>query len=102
MKLASLRHGRDGMLVVVARDLSRCVAVPHVAHTLQAMMDGWAHTAPRLARVYDLLNEGPVAGEKPFDTRECAAPPLIRAELANFGHARCGRRHDYNLVQTEA
>ena len=42
MKLASLKHGRDGMLVVVSRDLSRCVAVPHIAHTLQAVMDGWA------------------------------------------------------------
>ena len=74
MKLASLRHGRDGMLVVVARDLSRHVAVPHIAHTLQAVMDDWTHTAPRLARVYDLLNEGPVAGEKPFHPEECAAP----------------------------
>jgi fumarylacetoacetate (FAA) hydrolase len=74
MKLASLRHGRDGMLVVVSRDLSRCVAVPHVAHTLQAAMDNWADAAPRLMRVYDLLNEGPAAGEKPFDACECAAP----------------------------
>jgi fumarylacetoacetate (FAA) hydrolase len=74
MKLASLRHGRDGMLVVVSRDLSRCVPVPHIAHTLQAVMDDWAHTAPRLARVYDLLNEDAVAGEKPFHANECAAP----------------------------
>ena len=28
MKLASLKHGRDGTLVVVSRDLTRCVAVP--------------------------------------------------------------------------
>jgi fumarylacetoacetate (FAA) hydrolase len=74
MKLASLRHGRDGMLVVVSRDLSRCVAVPHIAHTLQVVMDDWMHAAPRLARVYNLLNEGPVAGEKPFRPQECAAP----------------------------
>ena len=74
MKLASLKHGRDGMLVVVSRDLSRAVAVPHIAHTLQAVMDDWAHTAPRLSRVYDLMNEGPVAGEKPFHCEGCAAP----------------------------
>jgi fumarylacetoacetate (FAA) hydrolase len=74
MKLASLRHGRDGMLVVVSRDLTRCVAVPHIAHTLQSVMDDWAHTAPRLVRVYDLLNEGPVAGEKHFEANACAAP----------------------------
>jgi fumarylacetoacetate (FAA) hydrolase len=74
MKLASLKHGRDGLLVVVSRDLSRCVAVPHIAHTLQSALDNWAETAPRLMRVYDLLNEGPEAGEKPFDPRDCAAP----------------------------
>jgi fumarylacetoacetate (FAA) hydrolase len=74
MKLASLKDGRDGMLVVVSRDLSRSVAVPHIAHTLQTAMDDWAHTAPRLARVYDLLNEAPVAGEKPFRASDCAAP----------------------------
>jgi fumarylacetoacetate (FAA) hydrolase len=74
MKLASLKHGRDGMLVVVSRDLSRCVAVPHIAHTVQQVMDDWAHTAPRLMRVYDLLNEGAVAGEKPFQPSECASP----------------------------
>ena len=74
MKLASLKHGRDGMLVVVSRDLKRFVAVPHIAHTLQAAIDDWAHTAQRLMRVYDMLNEGPVPGEKPFDARECASP----------------------------
>jgi fumarylacetoacetate (FAA) hydrolase len=74
MKLASLKQGRDGALVVVSRDLSRCVAVPHIAHTLQAALDNWADAAPRLMRVYDLMNEGDVAGEKPFDPRECMAP----------------------------
>jgi fumarylacetoacetate (FAA) hydrolase len=74
MKLASLKHGRDGMLVVVSRDLSRAVAVPHIAHTLQEVMDDWHHAAPRLMRVYDMMNEGEVPGEKPFDSRECASP----------------------------
>ena len=37
MKLATLRTGsRDGELVVVSRDLARCVAVPEIARTLQA------------------------------------------------------------------
>ncbi|MFL5239815.1 MAG: fumarylacetoacetate hydrolase family protein [Rhizomicrobium sp.] len=74
MKLASLKQGRDGMLNVVSSDLSRNVAVPHIAHTLQAALDNWSDAAPRLKRVYDLLNEGPVAGEQPFDPLECAAP----------------------------
>ncbi len=74
MKLASLKHGRDGTLVVVSRDLARSVAVPHIAFTMQAAMDGWADAAPRLMRVYDLLNEGPVDGERPFDPAACASP----------------------------
>ena len=74
MKLASLKHGRDGMLVVVSRDLTRCVAVPHIAHTLQAAMDDWYHVAQRLMRVYDLLNEGAADGAKVFNPAECSAP----------------------------
>src|SRR5205085_11510384 len=74
MKLASLKHGRDGMLVVVSRDLARYVAVPHIAPTMQRVLDDWQHTAPRLMRVYDLLNEGRAEGEKPFETRESASP----------------------------
>lgn len=74
MKLASLREGRDGRLVVVSRDLKTCVAVPHIARTFQAAIDDWAHTAPRLMRVYDLLNEGSADGAKSFDSHECMAP----------------------------
>src|SRR6201985_3301844 len=74
MKLASLKSGRDGSLVVVSRDLSRFVAVPHIAMTMQHAMDHWHEAAPRLMRVYDLMNEGPVAGETPFDPCACASP----------------------------
>lgn len=74
MKLASLRHGRDGMLVVVSRDLERQVPVPHIAPTLQRALDDWHHAAPRLMRVYELLNEGDAEGARAFDARECAAP----------------------------
>jgi fumarylacetoacetate (FAA) hydrolase len=74
MKLASLRHGRDGLLVVVSRDLNRCVAVPHIAPTFQRAMDDWAHIAPRLMRVYDLLNESDADGARPFNPAECMAP----------------------------
>src|ERR1700744_2971546 len=74
MKLASLKNGRDGALVVVSRDLSRCVAVPHIAMTMQHALDHWSEAAPRLMRVYDLMNEGPVDGEYPFEARACASP----------------------------
>jgi fumarylacetoacetate (FAA) hydrolase len=74
MKLASLKSGRDGALVVVSRDLSRCVAVPHIAMTLQHALDHWSEAAPRLQQVYDLLNEGKVEGEQTFDPKACASP----------------------------
>ena len=74
MKLASLRHGRDGRLVVVARDLKSCVAVPGVAPTLQHAIDDWSKTVPQLAPVYDLLNKNDASGAKPFDPKDCMAP----------------------------
>jgi fumarylacetoacetate (FAA) hydrolase len=74
MKLASLKHGRDGALVVVSSDLTRCVAAPHIAFTLQQALDAWHDAAPRLMRVYELLNEGAAEGAKPFVAAECAAP----------------------------
>jgi fumarylacetoacetate (FAA) hydrolase len=74
MKLASLKHGRDGKLIVVSHDLTRAVAVPHIAHTLQAALDDWHNTAPHLMRVYELMNEGAVDGEFPFDPAQCASP----------------------------
>jgi fumarylacetoacetate (FAA) hydrolase len=74
MKLASLKHGRDGKLIVVSHDLTRAVAVPHIAHTLQAALDDWHAAAPHLMRVYELMNDGSVDGEMPFDPAHCASP----------------------------
>ena len=73
MKLASLKHGRDGELVVVSRDLTRYVRVTHIAHTLQQALDGWRDAAARLQQVYDQLNEDS-AGAAVFDPAGCASP----------------------------
>lgn len=78
MKLATLKDStRDGRLVVVSRDLTRCSEVGHIARTLQAALDDWAHIAPRLARVA----EGMETGSQPairFHEHD-AASPLPRA-----------------------
>jgi fumarylacetoacetate (FAA) hydrolase len=75
MKLASLKAGgRDGTLVVVSRDLQRCVAGDDIAPTLQAALDDWAGISPRLGDVSDRLNTGAVDGAEPFDPAACAAP----------------------------
>ncbi len=75
MKLASLNvGGRDGVLVVVSKDLSRAVRVEHIAPTMQKLLDDWDQLAPRVAKVADQLEEGAVGGEFSFDPGEAAAP----------------------------
>ncbi len=61
MKLASLKHGRDGQLVVVSRDLKRAADASHVVPTLQAALDDWGAAAPRLQEVADALEAGRIA-----------------------------------------
>jgi fumarylacetoacetate (FAA) hydrolase len=73
MKLASLKDGRDGRLVVVARDLSRCADASAVAPTLQAALDNWDAAAPRLTEIADALEAGHGV-HLPFDPAKCASP----------------------------
>ena len=73
MKLASLKDGRDGRLVVVSRDLSRCVAATAVAPSLQAALDDWTAAAPRLSELAEALESGLIP-HVPFDPALCAAP----------------------------
>lgn len=56
MKLGSLKEGgRDGTLIVVSRDLEHGVRATGIAPTLQAALDDWGNTAPRLHTLYDAL-----------------------------------------------
>lgn len=71
MKLASLRDGRDGRLVLVSRDLSRCTPAAGVALTLQSALDNWADARPALQKIADALEAG---GGEPFDQAACASP----------------------------
>src|SRR5262249_50798353 len=78
MKLATLkRGGRDGTLVVVSRDLTRCAAVPAISPTLQRAFEDWSLAEPALRAVAAQLEQGKVAGQ-PFDP-SLAAAPLPRA-----------------------
>ena len=75
MKLASRKAGgRDGQLVLVDRALARFIPVPTIAPTLQSALDRWHDVEPLLRDVATALEEGKVAGSRPFDPRECAAP----------------------------
>ena len=84
MKLASLKQGgRDGTLIVVSRDLARAVRASDAASTLQAALEDWSNAAPRLNRVYELLNDSQaktINGEEVFALDMAAlAAPLPRA-----------------------
>ncbi len=73
MKLASLKNGRDGQLIVVSRDLKRAIAVPEIADTLQHALDQWADLEPRLQIVSDQLNANQIEGFD-FSPEKCDAP----------------------------
>jgi fumarylacetoacetate (FAA) hydrolase len=73
MKLASLKDARDGRLVVVSRDLSRCADASAVARTMQAALDDWNAAAPRLTEIADALEAGRIA-HLAFAPEKCAAP----------------------------
>lgn len=74
MKLASLQQGRDGRLVIVSDDLTRCLPVPDLALTLQQALDHWETVAPALAELSAALNRGDLAGALPFEQAHCASP----------------------------
>lgn len=74
MKLATLNQGRDGVLVVVSRDLAQAVKVPQIAATLQAALDDWNYCKPKLEAVYQRLNDGLEEGAFAFDQTACHSP----------------------------
>ncbi|WP_367715747.1 fumarylacetoacetate hydrolase family protein [Nitratireductor sp. GISD-1A_MAKvit] len=78
MKLATLKNGtRDGRLVVVSRDLTRCTDASFLAPTLQAALDDWSRIAPHLAALSESLDHGSVPAER-FHEHD-AHSPLPRA-----------------------
>ncbi|MEH6516248.1 MAG: fumarylacetoacetate hydrolase family protein [Halioglobus sp.] len=74
MKLASLKSGRDGQLVVVSRDLSKAVAVADIASTMQQALDNWPIASQALIERYDELNQGQLKDAFKFEPSACDAP----------------------------
>lgn len=77
MKLASLKSGRDGRLVVVSRDLAWCAPADDIAPTLQAALDDWDRCGPFLAGLAESVELAGVPRLR-FHEHE-AASPLPRA-----------------------
>src|SRR5690606_38424703 len=73
MKLASLKHGRDGRLVVVSDDLAWFTDAFLIAPTLQAALDDWERVEPQLRALAESLEHGAVPRGR-FHEREAAAP----------------------------
>lgn len=73
MKLASLKAGRDGQLVIVDKTLKKCLPATGIAETLQQALDSWAETAPKLEALAQKLESG-AADAQNFNSRTCASP----------------------------
>lgn len=73
MKLASLKHGRDGKLIVVSKDLTRAADATAIAPTLQAALDNWDVIAPQLQALAAQVEDG-TAPTFAFDESACDAP----------------------------
>ena len=73
MKLASLKHRRDGQLIVVNQALSHYADASHIAPTLQAALDNWLICQPLLVSLYQQLEAGDIKG-KTFNSSHCASP----------------------------
>ncbi|MDP5208206.1 fumarylacetoacetate hydrolase family protein [Microbulbifer sp. 2205BS26-8] len=73
MKLASLKSGRDGQLVVVSDDLTRMASASDIAPTLQSALDNWAAVNSELETLRQRLQNGEIQGET-FDQTRCASP----------------------------
>ncbi|MEM8827382.1 MAG: fumarylacetoacetate hydrolase family protein [Pseudomonadota bacterium] len=73
MKLASLRQGRDGRLVVVSKDLAWYADASHIAPTLQAALDDWDGLRPQLEKLAEDLDHETIPRER-FHEREADAP----------------------------
>jgi fumarylacetoacetate (FAA) hydrolase len=73
MKLASLKQGRDGRLVVVSRDLTRATDAFFIVRTLQAALDDWDRVAPQLQALSEQLEHGSVPSFR-FHEHDCSSP----------------------------
>ena len=73
MKLASLKGGRDGRLVVVSDDLAWCADADHIVPTLQGALDDWDRVMPLLEALATDLNHEVIPMRR-FHERDAAAP----------------------------
>jgi fumarylacetoacetate (FAA) hydrolase len=79
MKFATQKNGtRDGKLLLVSKDATRCIEVADLAPHLQYALDHWHVLAPKLESRYQALNAGTIES-KPLPNADEFLSPLPRA-----------------------
>lgn len=73
MKLASLKSGRDGKLILVNKALTHYAEATDIASTLQAALDNWADISPQLSARAQKLERNELE-QFPFDASQCSSP----------------------------
>ena len=73
MKLASLKAGREGTLIVVDRKLQHAVKVPEIASSLQQALENWTMAEHKLQHVSDSLNAGKAKDSFKLEMKDLAA-----------------------------
>ncbi len=73
MKLASLKGGEDGRLVVVSNDLAWFTEAGHIAPTLKAALEEWERCEPQLRGLAESLEHGSVPKDR-FHEHDAASP----------------------------
>jgi fumarylacetoacetate (FAA) hydrolase len=81
MKLASLRSGRDGKLIIASRSLKRAVLVSEIAETLQDALDEWTSTEPLLHEIARDLDAGRLPDAFDLDPTACVQSILFSVYL---------------------
>lgn len=95
MRLASIKSGRDGRLVVLTPDGMRFAEVPDIAVTLREALDNWEQAAPLLAARAAMLGGDPAQGLPVAGVQFAAPLPRASAWLDGstfFNHIRLMNR----------
>jgi fumarylacetoacetate (FAA) hydrolase len=95
VKLATLRTGGDGTLLIVSRDLTRAVRA-EAAPSLQAALERWEEVEPAMRAQAAALEAGPVAGEIAVDP---AALDAILPRSFQFLDASAFLAHNHILAR---
>jgi fumarylacetoacetate (FAA) hydrolase len=75
MKFATVKNGtRDGKLVLVNRDLSRALPIPHIAETLQYFLDHFQDLEAKALAEFNRLEAGQAPESIAFVQEDCHSP----------------------------